>query len=385
MVIRRGATSARRGIIRTSVLAVVLVLSSAGSAEAHGGTADATNYSSRFADTGPRGLDWIVRGGDSLLELTNRTGEVVVVRGYQGEPYLEFRADSTVWVNTRSPARYQNTTRYATEPLPAEADATAEPEWVRVASDATYSWHDHRIHWMSPLLPEGVDADPSLDQRILDWTIPLTIGGVDAVATGELWWIAPSPWWPPVVFPAIVLFLIAMMAVVRTAPTDGGALWPGTSRPVVVMIGLVAVANVVRVVDDMSASSASLGEQVTISIGTIVSLAAVAALCRAAWRGTGGGHLALVGAGLAMMLIFGGEATDMLTASQITTELPMWVRRWTVGVSYAVIVPTTVVAVAAARHFATHYRDRPVGVPRRVTAKGAESTSHNESASEMPQ
>lgn len=327
-----------------------------GTAAAHGGTDDATNYSSRVISPGDPGLSWTVEGGDSLLELTNATGRVVVVSGYQGEPYLEFRADDTVWVNTRSPAHHLNATRYATTPLPPEADAGADPTWERVASDATHAWHDHRIHWMSPLVPEGVDAAPTVDQRILSWSIPVSVAGSAAEATGELWWIAPEPWWPPVVVPGVVLLLAALAVVLRSGPVDEGSRWPAASRPVVVLLGAVGVANVIRVVDDIVASRASTGEQVAIVIGTTASLAAVAALLRAAWRGTGGGHLALVGAGLATMLIFGGEATDMLTASQITTELPVWIRRWTVGLSYAVIVPVTVVAMAAGRHFAHFHR-----------------------------
>ena len=156
-------------------------------------------------------------------------------------------------------------------------------------------------------------------------------------------------------------------------------------RSVVVMIGFVAVANVVRVLDDMSASSASTGEQVAVSIGTVVSLAAIGALCRSAWRGTGGGHLALVGAGVATMMIFCGEATDMLTASQITTDLPVWIRRWTVGLSYAVIVPTTVVALAAARHFAHHYRSRTDALSQRGTRPDDDTSTDGASASQMPE
>lgn len=344
-----------RGVAAIAVIAgVVLGLPSV--ASAHGGTTDATNYSSRVTDPGATGLEWSVSGGDSLLRLRNSTGQAVVVVGYQGEPYLEFRADGTVWVNVHSPARYQNTTRYATEPLPQEADAAATPEWSKVADDGTYSWHDHRIHWMSPLVPQGVDADPGLDQRILGWSIPLRIAGTDIDAHGELWWIAPSPWWPPVVIPGVILAAIALAIVVRSSPIADGTRWPATSRPVVGLLAFVGAANVVRVVDDMVASDAATGEQIAVAVGTGVSLAAIAALCRSAWRGTGGGHLALVGAGLATMLIFGGEATDMLTASQITTVLPVWIRRCTVGLSYAVIVPVTVVAIAAARHFAHHHR-----------------------------
>lgn len=380
----RLASLAHRRGARIAGLVATLLVTFPGTAAAHGGTADATNYSSRVTARGDDALTWTVSGGDSLIELSNGTSEVVVISGYQGEPYLEFRTDGTVWVNTRSPAYFQNATRYGTSPLPPEADATATPEWEKVATDATYAWHDHRIHWMSPLVPEGVDADPTIDQRILNWSIPVSVGGDATEATGELWWIAPEPWWPPVVVPGLVLLAAALTVVLRTRPIDEGARWPAASRPVVVIIGVIAVANIIRVVDDIVASSATVGEQVAISIGTGASIAAIAALARAAWRGTGGGHLALVGAGLATMLIFGGEATDMLTASQITTELPVWIRRWTVGLSYAVIVPVTVVAMAAGRHFAHfhHSRRSAVAQAEHFDHAGPERPAHR--PTEMP-
>jgi len=354
MIARWCGTWSRRVV--TATLAAAAVLGVPATVAAHGGTTDATNYSSRVTDPGVVGLEWSVSGGDSLLELHNTTGHRVEVLGYQGEPYLEFRSDGTVWVNIHSPARYQNTTRYATDPLPTTADATAAPEWELVDAGGRHAWHDHRIHWMSPLVPQGVDENPDLDQRILGWTIPIVVDGDAVDVTGELWWVAPSPWWPPVVIPGVVLALAALALVVRTSPVDDGARWPAVARPIVALLALVGLANVVRVVDDIVASRASTGEQLAVVIGTAVSLAAIGALCRTAWRGTGGGHLALVGAGLATMLIFGGEATDMLTASQINTVLPVWIRRCTVGLSYAAIVPVTVVAIAASRHFALHHR-----------------------------
>jgi hypothetical protein len=68
----------------------------------------------------------------------------VTVTGYRGEPYLWFRDDGGVYENRRSPATVLNDDRFGREPLPAEVDPEAEPEWERVATGGRYAWHDHR-------------------------------------------------------------------------------------------------------------------------------------------------------------------------------------------------------------------------------------------------
>ena len=92
-------------------------------------------------------------GGDSFLRVRAEPGRTVVVRGYEGEPYLRFRPDGTVEVNRNSPAAYVNESRYGTDP-PASADATAAPAWQEVAADGSYAWHDHRTHWMATNRPD---------------------------------------------------------------------------------------------------------------------------------------------------------------------------------------------------------------------------------------
>ena len=44
-----------------------------------------------------------VRGGDTLLQLTNRTGEQVTIAGHEGEPYLRFTQGDGMYENVRSP------------------------------------------------------------------------------------------------------------------------------------------------------------------------------------------------------------------------------------------------------------------------------------------
>jgi hypothetical protein len=139
-------------------------------------------------------LDVEVVGGDSYLVLRAPEGVEVEVPGYDGEPYLRFGADGTVEVNTRSPARWLNDARFgaADVEVPPLADAEAVPRWETVADGGVYSWHDHRVHFMSPSLPPAVDPSEREPQPVLDWTVPIFVDGEPAAIAGELHWI-PGP------------------------------------------------------------------------------------------------------------------------------------------------------------------------------------------------
>ena len=208
-----------------------------------------------------------VVGGDAYLVLTAPGGRTVEVPGYDGEPYLRFRPDGTVQVNTRSPARWLNDARYGDVTVPATADAAAPPAWETVAEDGTYAWHDHRIHFMSPALPPGVDPDAGAPQQVLTWEVPLLLAEVPATITGELDWL-PGPG-PTVPVLLALLTLVAAGVLVRfgavgyallgVAPvTAAVGVWtvqvapPGSDlEPVLVVLPAVAVASLVlaRVVD----------------------------------------------------------------------------------------------------------------------------------------
>jgi hypothetical protein len=138
-----------------------------------------------------------VLGGDAFLLLRAAAGVRVEVPGYDGEPYLRFLPEGQVEVNERSPARWLNDERYGVEAVPALADATAPPDWRVVADDGVYAWHDHRIHFMSPRLPAGVDPAAGTAQHVFDWEVPMLVDGEPVVVTGRLEWVpGPSPLLP---------------------------------------------------------------------------------------------------------------------------------------------------------------------------------------------
>ena len=182
-----------------------LVLSPA--AAAHGG-GGARGYASSVTAVKPAtpGLEARVLDGDDRLALTNGTGETMVVLGYRGEAYLRFTADA-VFRNRRSPATYLNEERFGDVELPDDADPKAAPDWERVAGDPAYEWHDHRIHWMSPVDPPQVRRAKDQPHHVFDWAVPLRVEGQKLTLIGSLDYTPPptSRFKPLLIAPLVAL------------------------------------------------------------------------------------------------------------------------------------------------------------------------------------
>ncbi|HTB49896.1 MAG TPA: hypothetical protein VK701_02890, partial [Solirubrobacteraceae bacterium] len=116
------------------------------------------DYRSEITSISPKvqGLNVEVLEFADRLVLTNHTGRTVTVYGYSGEPYARVQPDGRTEQNLRSPAVYLNTNFYGNVTVPASASASAPPKWVMVDRSGTFEWHDHRIHWMSPVTPPQV-------------------------------------------------------------------------------------------------------------------------------------------------------------------------------------------------------------------------------------
>lgn len=179
--------------------ALVGMVASASPAAAHTGDgAGPTNFITEITGITPtvEGLELRVLEFGSQLELTNRTGNEVVVLGYEGEPYLRL-SDEGVFENRRSPATYINADRQGQTPVPADADADAEPEWRRRSGSDTARWHDHRVHWMGSDSPPAVQRDSTRAQVIFpNWVVPLRVGDRDVEVTGTLTWQPGPSRWP---------------------------------------------------------------------------------------------------------------------------------------------------------------------------------------------
>ena len=159
------------------------------------------------------GIKAIMLGGDDRMVLHNDTGKVLVIKGYSGEPYLRFSPDA-VYMNDNSPAVYLNSARYANVQVPPNATAKAKPQWEKILPGHAFTWHDHRVHWMSPILPPAVQKAPKATHHIFNWTIPATLDGKPLTIHGSLSYVPPpsssSPrWW--------------LLAVLLTLALVGGA------------------------------------------------------------------------------------------------------------------------------------------------------------------
>jgi hypothetical protein len=350
-------------------MVILLVLIAPTQTSAHGGGVDpaATNYRSEITDPGADGLTWTSRGGDGLVEMTNDTGREVVVFGYQTEPYLRFVPGDGVYRNSLSPATYLNEDRFGDVDMPPGTSATAEPDWVNVTTGNSFAWHDHRTHWMARTDPLVVADDPGRQHLVLEFEIPLQVGDDDPVAAaGDLRWLPDVAWWPPIaVLVAAASALVVAVALVSRPTADR---WAPLARVATVVVLLVVAANIVRVIDDLGRSPTSSERALTI-ITALVTLAAVMGLCARAWRGHPGGFGALAVAALMVMLLYGGEAAGELSAPQLDTALPDWIRRWTIAASYAVVAPAMLtVAIAAWWHARNVRNSAPIEQPIAATS-----------------
>lgn len=189
------------------------------------------NYRSYITSVVPNapGLSVQVLEFADRLQLTNRTGRTVTIYGYEGEPYARVLGDGTVEVNTHSPAYYLNQNFYAQVSVPAFASAHAAPHWSVVDRAGQFEWHDHRIHWMSPVPPAKV-KDRSKRTKIFDWQVPLRVGARAGGVEGELFWVpeegTKTPIGAIVALAAIALLGLALVFVVRRRRRTGGPTGP---------------------------------------------------------------------------------------------------------------------------------------------------------------
>lgn len=151
------------------------------------------HYRSNITSVAPNvpGLSLEVLEFADRLLLRNHTGRTVTIYGYQGEPYARVLANGTAEQNTRSPATYLNTSFYGNVTVPPSANPSAPPHWVVVDRTGQFEWHDHRIHWMSPLAPPQV-RDKGRRTLVFNWQIPIRVGPQLGNVNGQLFWTPES-------------------------------------------------------------------------------------------------------------------------------------------------------------------------------------------------
>jgi hypothetical protein len=111
--------------------------------------------------------------------------------------------------------------------VPASASSTATPHWTVVDRTGRLEWHDHRIHWMSPVLPPQV-KNKAKRTKIFNWQVPIEVGTQQATVNGELFWTPARTSAPAAAIPVLVaLVLLGLLFVLfvrrrRSGAADGG-------------------------------------------------------------------------------------------------------------------------------------------------------------------
>ena len=296
--------------------------------------AEPSNYRSEVVSVEPAvaGLEAEIVGGDSFLSMHNASGSVVVVVGYEGEPYLRFGADGVVEENVASPTSALNADRYATAVLPTTRDTT--PQWRRVAIDGRWAWHDHRTHWMSPTPPLGLGPG----DEVADDVVPVLVDGrrVD-IRVVSVWVAAPSR------LPVIGGVLSAVVAALLLARRR--------IRGWLFLVGVAALAAAVA--GGWQYWSMPVAARSSL-FGIAAPMAAAAALvvgCLGAARGARG-RLVVLGAlmvGGAQLTVWAWGRREGLTAPVLPTTLPFALDRGLTAFVGVVAVVVVVVGVAGVR------------------------------------
>ena len=195
-------------------------------------------------------------GGDAFVRVRVEPGHTFHMAGYYDEPFVRIAQDGTVSVNESSDTFRISKSRYgAATTLDGSGSTTDGESWAVVATNGTYLWHDHRVHWMSPAAPQAID-DRGLVQQ---WAIPVTIDGRATIVSGSLYLRdAPGSWWWLLAVPAFVVGNVLSRRGVPRELAGAGALFavsgafmhwglPSEARGAPAMFALGALAVVISV------------------------------------------------------------------------------------------------------------------------------------------
>ena len=208
--------------VRLAALALLALAVAPTSALAHEGN---PNYRSVVNEVSPpaKGLKLNVLNLDDRLQLINNTGQTVVVKDYDGDPYVRVMGDGTVQQNQNSVATYINDDRDGKGTIPPGVKQGAAPVWKLIDRSGRFEWHDHRIHYMGTGRPATI-KDPKVKAKAFDWKVPITVGSQAATIRGSLFWVPKSSGGVPggAVVGFLAILLIAAAVVITTRRRRAG-------------------------------------------------------------------------------------------------------------------------------------------------------------------
>ena len=248
--------------------------------------------------------------------------------GYDQEPYLRIDGDGTVFRNVRSYATYYNEERFGGSDIPDVVDNRATPQWERVGDGGSWSWHDHRAHYMGSGTPVGLDPGEALPTQI----VPVEVDGRRVEIEVNITLLAGPSWWVPAIGALIGLQLVLLASLA------------GPATSVIAGLLLAGAATVV-----------GFGQYVSLppETGPLLTWWLLPALAVAALVATIAiyGRSALVQRGLTalaglLLTVWAFVRRDGLTRALVPTDLPMWLDRMTTA---ACLVGGLALAVVAAR------------------------------------
>jgi hypothetical protein len=330
------------------VLAALLGTASPASAHSAEGS-PASNYRTFVDGITPRSdtfaIDVIEEG--NRLELRWLSGDPIIVPGYDDEPYLRL-GPTGVEENRRSPTTYLNRDRMGTTSPPADLDAEATPDWVRVSAEPVARFHDHRAHYMGSVPPQQVEARPNEEHLVQEFSIALTQGSQEHLVTGRVMWVPGQL--PVAAIGTSVGLGVAVIAL---------AVWAGVNAdrrrlvklPIIGALMMLVVVDVVHLLGIAGGPQGGsvLGRVFTIGYASIAAwvMALVSAFLWLQHR-EDALYLATFAAGL-MTLVGGVADISILSKSAIVFWWPDTLARWSVALTLGLGVGLVVAAVLLTR------------------------------------
>lgn len=148
------------------------------SAYAHGiGSESGSDSSSRVTVINPATTDFKAKSvqNGQLIKITRTSSKEIIVLGVENEPYLKLSKEG-VFENTKSGTLLINkstnnnidTSTLNKEFENIDSDPNATPNWKKISSNSSYSFHDHRIHYMGSVPDNKTDLGANSIDLLVD-------------------------------------------------------------------------------------------------------------------------------------------------------------------------------------------------------------------------